>query len=888
MIGKVKRKSDVKDYETPRRHSIGKRMESSEIRTPIILSSRTKSIEKPAPKSNYENNAVKNEHTGVGRVIKYLHARDACMQNDVSKVMQTCELKKYAAISDGCGKLIKLFFRGFTYFVFILFILLSILSLNTLIENKYSKLVEISELITSVTIPSVEDIYYFSKESKESVKEAFNYLSRNKLGSVKEKKKAEKRKNQQISVLSKNQRDYSKLGFQNSSSFNLDHATLSVEQHHSINNPNENYETPWRKELIENSKNSSNYKSGIQGKKQVKNYSRNYNQQQETSNQINNQFHLTKLVEIILDQNLLENYLDGENLSILELLCYKNFSFQEGILGMYYREKDEPLSFQKYFGEFEKKKNSELINKLENKRIFDLLGFEKQYELYISSNNNYFMNSIKNQTHLGNIFRVSRKVIVSSGYGNEEIRDFCQLKNNWICTKYEMLVFKLLLEYYKGTGDTFISFFLWQYKRKIVEKNLLDNIPFFTKNQIMVVNHLFPGLFESFQNLTNSIYNKIDEFEKRRKYNKSNQSRYYFENITEEEINWIISLVLSHSLQDKDGNIAFVPYFNIIPHNSQKFSDCEKGQTILHHPNELSFDWKFSQNLTHRCNHNHSNHLKKDYTMIHSFYGHLNNIKSVVQYGKLLDNNEYSTVWFIRKDKKDINGFKILFGTSNILNSMDSQAYRDYLPTWLLDLSETNNSKIRVNMENQFVHYISKTKKIPIIKNKHESKLKYIDCNEYIFYNGVGLGFGTVQFLKSSSVGGINGSVYVCLREIIFRNYPEKKEKLKTFTSSNINTLASIPMEKKEEILANIMHSNCGKRYTQLEDVKNLLIHQLNQKLPKELKEEDFNKFPSQTKQEIRINIKLLYSTIEELKTMKECVSYFERLIQIISRNRSV
>ncbi|KAH8582099.1 transmembrane domain [Cryptosporidium sp. chipmunk genotype I] len=907
MIEKAKRKSEVRDFGTPGKHNSVKKCEGNEFRTPIILSSRTKSIEKPAPKSIYLNKASEGGHTGVGRVIKYLNARDACMQNDVSKVMQTCELPvKHASGMCGLKKLIRIFFRGFTYSVFILFILLSILSLNTLIENKYSKLVEISELITSVTIPSVEDIYFFSKESKESVREAFRYLSGNKdvdLLSVREKKKQKERKRgQELSELSKNENEANsfKLGFHNQSFFDLGYDGLSIEHYDSSSaSADANYEIVWRKELIKdgNSRDQLKCNSEIQDKKNSKSspsaYPKKEQEQKKGLESIKDQFHLTKLVEIILGQSQLKEELQGESASILELLCYQNFSFQEGILSMYYRENDHGIPFKEYFLKSDQKVYPELVKRLLNKRILNLLGIERQYELYItpSISHNYNhqvkVNSKEDRkSEFHNLFRVSRRVIVSSGYGNEEIRGFCEYQNNWICTKYEMLVLKLLLEYYKGAGETFISYFLSQYKSKIVDKNLLDNIPFFTKDQIVVINNLFPGLFTSFQRLTNSIYSKIDDFERRKKrYN--HHSKYYFDKVTQEEINWIISLVLSHSLQDKDGNIAFVPYFNIIPHNSVKAGDgCSKAQTVIHHPSELSFDWNFSKSLDNGCDHRSENTKKNDYTMIYSFYGHLNNIKSVVQYGKLLYKNEYSTVWFMRKDEKNTYGFKVLFGTSTILNTMNnSLAYKDNLPNWLLNLSSNNNTvpKIQINMDTQFVHYISNTRKIPIRKNNKELGMKYLECNEYTFYNGMGLGFGTIQFTKSSLVGGINGSVYVCLREIIFRNIQQKRGKAGILASFSISEGVHIQKEKKEEILANIIHSNCVKRSTQLEDVKNLLMHQLSQKIEKE---EDLRNFSSKIKQEIRVNIKLLYATMEELTTMRKCVSYFEDLIFMISQEK--
>ncbi|CUV07737.1 unnamed protein product [Cryptosporidium hominis] len=912
IIEKTKRKSEVRDFGTPGKNTNEKKYESNELRTSLILNSKTRSIEKPAPKPICMNNVSENGHTGVGRVIKYLNERDACMQNDVSRTMQTCELPvKHANEVCGLIKLIRIIFSIFTYSVFILFILLTILSLNTLFENKYSKLVEISELITSVTIPSVEDIYYFSKESKESVREAFRYLSGNKDADslfVKQnnKKKERKKSSKLLSELPKNQNkvNSSEFGFYNQSFFDLSYDRLSIEHYDSSSaSADANYEISWRREFIKDQNKNLNdnlkFINEIQGKNLPKSssfgYRKNEQEQKQELESVNNHSNLTKLVEIILGQSQLKKYFKGKSVSILELLCYQNFSFQEGILSMYYKENDHGIPFNEYFLESDQNIHKELIKKLLNRTILDLLGIERNYELYIIPTINYhYDNQLQVNTNdnkksiIQNHFRVSRRVIVSSGYGNEEIRDFCEYQNNWICTKYEMLVLKLLQEYYKGNGETFISYFLFQYKNNIVDKNLLDNIPFFTKDQIIVINDVFPGLFTSFQNLTNSIYKKIDDFEKNKKRN-NNQSKYYFEKVTQEDINWIISLVLSHSLQDKDGHIAFVPYFNIIPHNSVKVGGISnKVQTLIHHPNELSFDWSFSKSFDYEYDKHSENIKKDDFTMIYSFYGHLNNIKSVVQYGKLLYKNEYSTVWFIRKDEKDTYKFKILFGTNTILNNMNNNysAYKDNLPNWLINLTESNhhNSKIRINMNTQFVHYISNKKKIPIQKNKKELEMKYIDCNEYTFYNGMGLGFGTIQFTRSSYVGGINGTVYVCLREIMFRNYQQNSKKNGIlFNSSNNNEGINITNEKKEEILANIIQSNCVKRSTQLKGVKNLLMHQLGMKLGKE---EDLINLSSKIKQEIRINIKLLYGTMEELASMKKCVSYFGNLISMISKEK--
>ncbi|KAK9170874.1 hypothetical protein CmeUKMEL1_15095 [Cryptosporidium meleagridis] len=896
ILEKTKRKSEVRDFGTPRKYTNGKKYESSELRTSLILNSKTRSIEKPAPKPICMNNVSENGHTGVGRVIKYLNERDACMQNDVSKTVQTCELSvKHANGVCGLIKLIRIFLSIFNYSVLILFILLTILSLNTLFENNYSKLFEISEFITSVTIPSVEDIYYFSKESKESVREAFRYLSGNKdadsLFVKKNNKQKERKKGSKLlSELPKNKNkvNSSNFGFYNHSFFNSSYDGLSIE-HYDSSGPSADadYETSWRKEFIKDQNKNFNenlkFINKIQAKNLPKNSSSGCKNEQELES-AKNHSNLTKLVEIILGQNQLKKYFKGENLSILELLCYQNFSFQEGILSMYYRENDHGIPFNEYFSEFDQNIHKELIKKLLNRTILDLLGIERNYELYIIPTINYDYDNKTSVTQ--NHFRVSRRVIISSGYGNEEIRDFCEYQNGWICTKYEMLVLKLLQEYYKGNGETFISYFLFQYKNNIVDKNLLDNIPFFTKDQIIIINDVFPGLFTSFQKLTNSIYKRIDDFEKSKKRN--NQSKYYFEKVTQEDINWIISLVLSHSLQDKDGHIAFVPYFNIIPHNSVKVgSICNKAQTLIHYPNELSFDWSFSKSFDYECDKHSENVKKDDYTMIYSFYGHLNNIKSVVQYGKLLYKNEYSTVWFIRKDERNTYKFKILFGTSTILNNMnyDNSAYKDNLPNWLINLTENgHNSKIRINMNTEFVHHISNKKKIPIKKNKKESEMKYIDCNEHTFYSGMGLGFGTIQFTRSSYVGGINGTVYVCLRKIMFRNYQQNSKRNGIISnSSNNNEGINIANEEKEEILANIIHSNCLKRSTQLRGVKNLLMHQLGIKLGKE---EDLINLSSKIKQEIRINIKLLYATMEELASMKKCVSYFGNLISMISKEK--
>ncbi|KAJ1614990.1 putative transmembrane domain-containing protein [Cryptosporidium canis] len=669
------------------------------------------------------------------------------------------------------------------YLVYALFILLSILSLNTLLEGRYSKLVEFSELISSVTIPSVEDIYYFSRESRESVREAFNYLSG---GGVRPKKDGD-------------------------------------------GNVNGNG--------------------------------------------------LVKLIEIILAQPRLQEHLDGGSVSILELLCHQSFSLQEGILGMYYREREGAtgLAFARYFGELERRKSPGLVDGLSRGGVLEMLGFERPYDLYIRSQSGGYASVFKASAWSESRLRVSRRAIVSTGYGNEEIRPFCQHDGSWTCSKYEMLVLKLLLEYYRGSGNTFVSFFLWHYKSKIVDQHLVDNIPFFSKVQVEIVNSLFPGLFGAFQKLTRSVYGRIDDFERLRRPHLSGNDKYHLEKVTEEDVNWVISLALSHSIQDKDGNIAFVPYFSIIPHSSTIQDDCQRSQTLFHYPGESSFDWRFSREGAGRhCGPASSSGPEEEYTRVHSFYGRLNSIKSVVQYGKLLEeDNEYTTVWFLRRDERAPGGFRLLHGTSTILLSVDSPSYRDHLPDWFQSLTASHHSgsKIRVRPATQFVHYIPGSGRISIPQDPRETMQQYIDCTELTFHGGAGLGLGTIQLGKSFPVGGIRASAYVCLREALLRG---------------LQSRGGVSREAVEEILLRKMHRSCKTRVEQLEGVKSLLMSQLGQGFAGDFTEKGLSRLSAKVKQHLRIHIKLLYATLEELQAMNKCMSYFGGLVRLIPRATSV
>lgn len=856
MISKGKRRSDAGEREESQTRGgvIGFRRiaEGGGLRTPLISESRTKSVESPAPRLTCGGKTVGSGHVGVGKVIKYLHARDACMRDDVSKVVHACgesDGHLSGAGSGGMsGVLARSFFRVFTCVAFALFILLSMLSLGTLLESRYSKLVEVSELIGSVSVPSVEDIYYFSRESKESVREAFNYLSGGSLGGRSGRK----------------EREESYSGF-----FSDRHG------------PSEATSVAERDEKVASGE--EEFADGSTQRREARTEG-----ERRGLAELTGQVRLTGLVEMVLGESRMggSGHSDGTSLGVLELLCYKDFGFQEGMLGMYYREREgEAVSFGDYLVELaEEREGARLVGRLSRgeeggrrrRRVLDLLGLERPYELYILPQRGLggYDGSPLPMGERRWLFRVSRRVVISSGYGNEEIRRFCELGDRWVCTKHEMLVLRLLLEYYRG-GETFMSFFLCQYKAKIVDRKLLDSIPFFTKSQARLADRLFPGLFESFQRLTRDVYAKIDGYEQRRGAEKGlspppEEQKYHLEKVTEEDVNWIISLVLSHSLQDRDGNIAFVPYSSIIPHSSVR-----TDQTVLHHPSESSFDWGFSQGVDR------SQERREDYVRIRSFYGHLNNVKSIIQYGRLLDKNEYTTVWFIRRGGKEneeerrrSHGFRVLYGTRAVLDRMDSQTYREHLPDWLLDLSDSRGSKVRVDAKGggQFVHYISKTKTVPIARSREEAKLKYIDCNEHTFYNGVGLGFGTVQFAKSSPVGGIRGSVYVCLREIIPFGRGSSGEEDRE--------------ERREQAMARFMHDNCRRRSEELRDVRDFLVSRLGPKLGEEVREEDLTELPAGAKQEIRIDVKLLYATLEELRSMRECTAYFGRLLRMISEAR--
>ncbi|KAF7455735.1 transmembrane domain within N-terminus, partial [Cryptosporidium felis] len=548
----------------------------------------------------------------------------------------------------------------------ILFLVLNALSVSTLLEGRGFKLEEVSEYIKSITVPSVEDIYYFSKESRESVREAFEYLN----------------------------------------------ATLTRK----LQKPLGGGDSGARR--------GSGSRDGLSS---VLQSAKEEGSKPQDGLQLGDDVRPGRLVEVILSGGHSEGaFPDASRLSLLELLCYKDFAAQEGLIGMFYKELNYDFGFGRLLAEGEEederertggsgKKNPTLVaESLASDEFLSKLGFERPYELLVSG-----IPGVNKP-----IFKVDRKVVVSSGYGNDEIRDFCYYSGRWNCTKYEMLVLKLLLEYYKA-DDSFISFFLWRYKSRVVEKSLMDNIPFFTKSQAMVVNDLFPGLFGSFQKLTKSVYSKIDYYEKRFGGGSLLENKLRrLGKVTQKEINWMISLVLSHSLQDKEGNIAFVPYFNVIPHNSTILAGCD-ARTILHTSNESSFDWAFG---TRDCGDPFSGKPEPNSgaTRIHAYYGQLNNVKSLVQYGRLLTPNEYSTVWFIRKDAYSKSSFAVLFGTNIILNSLDAPVYRDSLPGWLQDLGGADGTpKVVLNFDTDFLHYISrqyKEKNIPIGGDERESR----------------------------------------------------------------------------------------------------------------------------------------------------------------------
>ncbi|KAK6590144.1 transmembrane domain [Cryptosporidium xiaoi] len=874
-------------------------------RTSLIFNSKTRAVDKPGPKLVRNGNSFNNLKgpVGVERIIKYLHAHDACMQKNTSSPHEDKIIKSVGRREYKCYKLLSWLLLCL---ISLLFFLLTIVSIYTIIEKRdyfglESGLVSITEIIKSVEIPSIESTYYISKESKDNVREAFEYLSmggesegmrikfddvlleksqdvKTVKGTIEKKKKDFKVKDvnraNSSDTISKSMKEnlsienYNPLELNNGTNLGMktsididllkkefqleDGGSMMSEDGNWYNNKNlfESSELGIKKGTLKNSKEDD----GI------------------------------SLINYVLNKNNIELYgADTNNIGILELLCYPEYSYQEGMINLYYKELEYKINLKNNFVERDVNKNLSLIKAITDSHTLDMLGFERPYELFINAPN---INDIGSKI---NLIRVDRKLIISTGYDNEKLENFCVKNGNkkWLCSKYEMLVLKLLLELYNN-NDGFLALFLRKYKKNVVDSNHMDNIAFFNKNQLNMVNRLYPELLESYINLKKNIYGKINNYlsdyynkgDKYGQYGNYDPDLFSFEKVTEYDIDWIISFAISHSIQDKDDNIAFSPYYVIFPHNNNIFDDDEKF-TVFHNINNNSIDWNYTSNDFNKKQIREKNyHI---YKKIYTHYGQLNNIKLLLQYGKVSFNNEYFTTWFIRKStslgskimdnndndlnvKNSIIEFK--YSTSVIINNIRSGIYWELLPDWLFNIKNMN-----IDVRNDYVHYISSDKKITI-KQENElinknSGISKIKCDEYSFYNGVGTGFGTIQFNSLGTVGGMESAKYICLRKLLF-NYEKTKD-------------TAVSQWDNERKLINIIYNNCSNRYKELNEEKDILITQLNHYRLNENSYDILN-YTNMLRQEIRINIKLFYSIYEELNAMKKCKNYFYQLIKLIDK----
>ncbi|KAH8740777.1 hypothetical protein FG386_002739 [Cryptosporidium ryanae] len=856
-------------------------------KSPIVLSSRTRRVEKPGPKFLRDGNDCRNSKgpVGVERIIKYLHAQDACMHkntsllhDDKNKIANSVAAKEY--------KWHKLLLWLAVYATSLLFFLLTVFSVYRIIERRDYLglgigLESVIEVIKSVETPSVESTYYISKESTDNVREAFEYLRMGELGEngdLNGVKNAFKEKRKETGKV----KDYEvdNYGYTTKSSktgFNTVNRNLSIENYDSaqlnIKAPSFNMSIKANMDMdlfgkgfqLEENGNATNEYEGWYGKNVLETFDLETEEKVRGNNTADNGISLINYV--LNGRNPGSHGIDTNNIGIMELLCYPEYSYQEGMINLYYKELEYGINMKKHFTEKDIGKNLSVIKAITDENKLDMLGFERPYELII-----YMLNAQNIENNV-NLIKVDRKVIISTGYDNEKLENLCLKNKKWLCSKYEMLVLKLLLKLY-SKNDGFLTLFLKKYKENIVNNNNMDNIAFFNKNQINIVSKLYPELLDSYINFKKGIYNKVNVYLSeyyRKTVNYDIYDTFGFEKVTEYDIDWITSFVISHSIKDRNGNIAFSPYYVVFPHDNNIFDNYEKF-TVFHSMNDNSINWNYDSNF----NKNSKKRSHYIYKKIYTHYGQLNNIKLLLQYGKILFNNEYFTTWFIRKNTNtnEISGNLINFkySTSVTINSIHSNIYKELLPDWLVNI---RSKYIAItDAMNDYVHYISINKQIKIeqeneyVSDNRKESFK-IDCNEYSFYNGVGTGFGTIQFNSLGTVGGIESKKYVCLRELLF-NYEKSKD----------NTVRRWDTEVK---LINIIYNNCSSRYKILSEEKDMLIKKLNYYKLNESGKNILN-YSSKLKQEIRIYIKLFYSIYEELNTMKKCTNYFHKLIQLIDK----
>ncbi|EEA05581.1 uncharacterized protein CMU_025880 [Cryptosporidium muris RN66] len=430
------------------------------------------------------------------------------------------------------------------------------------------------------------------------------------------------------------------------------------------------------------------------------------------------------------------------------------------------------------------------------------------------------------------------------------------------------------------------------------DKRLINNLPYFTDDQMVILNILFPGLTKSYENLTNKIfkliYKKIKEFD-----NNIKDSDLY------EIIRWGISLIITHSLEDKNGELAFVPLATIIPHVHLSSGNSE---FLIHIPTNSSFIWHFyespnnqnikipyiinesknQEKLLENNNTNQNNNQEfflknsikneintlnnnENFIKLYSYYGKLNNIKFLIQYGYIIHNNIYSTTWFLRKipfnnENTENNMTQVLYGADKIIYNLENGI--DSLPNWLY------NEKVLKGNEMSY-HIFNKKKIETIIYNNINKDSDIINnnlkCDYSVFNNGAGLGIGTLIFINNYAniidpkdfIGGINLKVYLCLRELMFGH-------IKLFI-------------EKEKLITNFILNNCASRVQQLTQIKNNLIDKFMYYKKKFFEKDYLTMFDqinidSKKKQEIRINIMILHTVLEELYSMNICLKYFKKL----------
>ncbi|KAL7065644.1 hypothetical protein ACR3K2_39110 [Cryptosporidium serpentis] len=615
----------------------------------------------------------------------------------------------------------------------------------------------------------------------------------------------------------------------------------------------------------------------------------------------NNIFSLEQIIDLSINKG--KSKINKIPHPLAEIQFFDNIDFQKGISNFFYKIKENVFS---YFQELVDT-NKEL-KFLINEEIYYLLDFSPEYELLLPKD-------LKNEFP---IFNINRQATLSSK-DYRIIEDICIriLKNQKriICSKLEILVILVIYEKYKSS-NMLLSKYIQSSYLFMSDKRLINNLPYFTDDQMMILNILFPGLIKSYENLTNKIfkliYKKIKEFD-----NNIEDLDLY------EIIRWGISLIITHSLEDKNGELAFVPLATIIPHMHLNNSNSE---FIIHIPTNSSFIWHFyespnNQNieipyitnefknqkeLFENNNINKDNNkkeffFKKDvrnkintlnndenFTKLYSYYGKLNNIKFLIQYGYIINNNIYSTTWFLRKipsntenntknntkNNTENNVTQVLYGADKIIYNLENGI--DSLPNWLY------NEKVL--KKNEMLYHIFNKRKIETviynnINKDSDIKDNYLKCDYSIFNNGAGLGIGTLIFINNYEniidskdlIGGINLKVYLCLRELMFGH-------IELFI-------------EKEKLIINFILNNCTSRVQQLTKIKNNLVNKFIYYKKIFFKKNDLTMFDqinidSKKKQEIRINIMILHTVLEELYSMNICLKYFRKLNIYLKRKR--